>query len=142
MALHPLHIDHLPHLAHLPSYLDLSLRRFKTSDVAHISLNESLLTFPMEIGSLLHGVTVPSGSMVNPDTPAAQPPEGVASDEMLSAGAFICDATGSPVTIVKPIVFKEKISSGPSMLTCTPLTPSPARAFALSEVIRVPFDKR
>src|SRR3989339_467823 len=111
MALHPLHIDHLPHLAHLPSYLDLSLRRFKTSDVAHISLNESLLTFPMEIGSLLHGVTVPSGSMVNPDTPAAQPPEGVASDEMLSAGAFICDATGSPVTIVKPIVFKEKISS-------------------------------
>ena len=77
MALHPLHIDHLPHLAHLPEYLDLTLKRFKTSEVAHISLNESVLTFPIGTGSLLHGMTVPSGSIVKPDTPAAQPPDGI-----------------------------------------------------------------
>jgi hypothetical protein len=83
----------------LPLYLDLSLNSLKVSDDAQISLKESFLTFPMAIGSLLHGVIVPSGRIVIPDTPAAHPPDGKGSSSLSATEFLICDATGSPVTI-------------------------------------------
>ena len=97
IALHPLQCAHLLQVPHLPVYLLRSLRASKIGDVAQIRRSECLLTFPSERGSLLHGVTLPLGRIVSPDTPAAQPETAVFPASPL-AFSFICDAMGSPVT--------------------------------------------
>lgn len=110
IALQPLQSAHLLQAPHFPLYLFLSRSASRTFEVAHTSRKESRLMFPMRTDNLLHGTIVPSGRIVRPDTPAAQPPTGTSP---LSSPAYAvdCEATGSPVTISSGPVSRENIFS-------------------------------
>ena len=98
MARQPRHCDHRGHLPHFPLYDALVRSDSRTGDTAHISLSLSFRMLPMGMPNLLHGVSVPSGRIVMPETPAAQPPRGT-SVFPSSTSSPICDATGSPVAM-------------------------------------------
>jgi hypothetical protein len=74
MARQPRQMDQRAQAPHLPWYRLLSRSCSRTGDAAQISRNEFSPTFPRAKGSRRQGVTVPSARMVNPATPAAQPP--------------------------------------------------------------------
>ena len=117
IALHPLQCAHLLQVPHFPLYLLRSLSASKIGDVAQILRSECLLTFPSESGSLLHGVTLPLGSIVSPDTPAAQPETAVLPASPLDL-SFICDARGSPVTSSRLFISSDQSDSYRSF-TCS-----------------------
>src|SRR5512143_77268 len=117
IALHPLQCAHLLQVPHFPLYRLRSLSASKIGDVAQILRRECLLTFPSERGSLLHGVMLPLGRIVRPETPAAQPDTAVLPASPLDF-CFICDARGSPVTSSRLLISSDQSDSYRSF-TCS-----------------------
>lgn len=109
MALQPRHRDQRGHVLHLPLYAALVLSASSTGDNAQTFLKESLRMFPMGMGSLLHGVSVPSERMVIPETPAAHPPIGMQSS-LPSLSVVICETRGSPVATETLSLLRDSIS--------------------------------